>query len=880
MRGGGSFVASFWSSGNYALVLSPMQKVKGTLSPVIPGTAKTAILNEPLGKDGFLANYDIKELQAADVLPAVQTALGDTTLAKENLHPFFFDFYQGDNHNLSLENLTHISMSGLSYAWPNEVALYKIDRSANTATPIPGYFYTVTNTGQADFSIDSSGLYVFVIRAGEGYPIDKQAAGGIAGRYSTWRDRQPINLSFEKKNASFTIPAQMTVYGAKASSHHVTYGLFNTTNAQDPAQSAKEKLVGTGTSDNEGNITFSNLTLDKEGEYIFRVVQLNDDLTPSVKNTQSFEVHLTVTRHQYLLHAVNIDYSYDTDGNAALDSITNDKTTQTDELRGIYYTTPSAGDKINDISKIDVPLDNADLFIARLPRYADTTGALPILYQVDYHRAFNVFRIFYNRTFNLHANPNHIYQFNMAFTYYKGRLTQRDDGTWIRDTTQPLKRVDSIMSYGLGYVALLPGEYIISYPEDMGTGILAQYKKDGSSLPEGEGTYASLWWRTQNLHEGYSSENGQSLIDYYWQRYAIAMALRPTITALNNVDGLQSMGVVSTNAMNNFPVAPFYDVYNGDDTSEYFGNIKRYGFHYDEFDIPYEHKDPQEFENPELYPWASSDASAQAWLDGFMNPNNKMREINATQAWTNNWQNTNQQTGYAVAFTDNMLTGHTSIHFSNTLVHLNKLVEGSNVPLNGASLTLVRKDHADSPTVESWVSNGSSHDILLGNGTYELQETAAPAGYEMAKPIVFSVTDGKVVIQDGIDGNSQGGGQGSGTATEVSDYTINMLDKKADPTPEPNPTPVPDPDPTPEPAPDPTPVPEPDSDPTPVPEPDSDPTSHPQLQPSKDSTSRNQQEATDLPQTGDLPNTPIIVALVAALIFLVLAALNYKRYNK
>jgi uncharacterized surface anchored protein len=66
--------------------------------------------------------------------------------------------------------------------------------------------------------------------------------------------------------------------------------------------------------------------------------------------------------------------------------------------------------------------------------------------------------------------------------------------------------------------------------------------------------------------------------------------------------------------------------------------------------------------------------------------------------------------------------------------------------LSGATIEL--RD-ALGDVVESWVSDGSNHQVKVGPGTYTMVETAAPEGYEIATEITFTVAKDGTVTKDG-----------------------------------------------------------------------------------------------------------------------------------
>jgi uncharacterized surface anchored protein len=70
--------------------------------------------------------------------------------------------------------------------------------------------------------------------------------------------------------------------------------------------------------------------------------------------------------------------------------------------------------------------------------------------------------------------------------------------------------------------------------------------------------------------------------------------------------------------------------------------------------------------------------------------------------------------------------------------------DGAGNELAGATIEL--RD-ADGTVLETWTSDGTTHTFQVQTGTYQLVETAAPEGYELATAISFTVdTDGKVTV--------------------------------------------------------------------------------------------------------------------------------------
>ena len=92
-------------------------------------------------------------------------------------------------------------------------------------------------------------------------------------------------------------------------------------------------------------------------------------------------------------------------------------------------------------------------------------------------------------------------------------------------------------------------------------------------------------------------------------------------------------------------------------------------------------------------------------------------------------------------------------------VYFQKTDVGGN-ELSGAVLT-VKKETGE--TVESWTSDGTSHVVYLDPGTYILEETTAPNGYDKADSITFIMnSDGTVSDENGA---------------VITDKTITMVDE-------------------------------------------------------------------------------------------------------
>lgn len=103
--------------------------------------------------------------------------------------------------------------------------------------------------------------------------------------------------------------------------------------------------------------------------------------------------------------------------------------------------------------------------------------------------------------------------------------------------------------------------------------------------------------------------------------------------------------------------------------------------------------------------------------------------------------------GFAKAITGNVQEGFTVTNtFNKPKVKISKKALGGEGELVGASLELRQGDRL----IEAWESTKEAKEITLGYGEYELKELKAPAGYALAEPIVFKVTEaGKVMLKVG-----------------------------------------------------------------------------------------------------------------------------------
>ena len=85
-------------------------------------------------------------------------------------------------------------------------------------------------------------------------------------------------------------------------------------------------------------------------------------------------------------------------------------------------------------------------------------------------------------------------------------------------------------------------------------------------------------------------------------------------------------------------------------------------------------------------------------------------------------------------------------------VTITKVDAGTGKPLNGATLRVINKAMT---TMAKWTTGtegvNNPHMLDLPAGDYTLQEVTAPAGYEKAKDIAFTVTDNGKVTVDGVE---------------------------------------------------------------------------------------------------------------------------------
>ena len=87
-----------------------------------------------------------------------------------------------------------------------------------------------------------------------------------------------------------------------------------------------------------------------------------------------------------------------------------------------------------------------------------------------------------------------------------------------------------------------------------------------------------------------------------------------------------------------------------------------------------------------------------------------------------------------------------------TEVKVSKLDSENGSQLAGAKLEIL---DADGNVVRSWVSTTKTEVITgLPNGDYTLCETAAPDGYQLAKPIAFTIREDGIVISDALEGEN------------------------------------------------------------------------------------------------------------------------------
>ncbi len=85
----------------------------------------------------------------------------------------------------------------------------------------------------------------------------------------------------------------------------------------------------------------------------------------------------------------------------------------------------------------------------------------------------------------------------------------------------------------------------------------------------------------------------------------------------------------------------------------------------------------------------------------------------------------------------------------NRAVYIQKIASDTGALLGGAELQLVKSGGSFNT---SWNTSDANPKVVeLENGTYTLTETNSPVGYKKADPITFTVTNGRINKQDGVD---------------------------------------------------------------------------------------------------------------------------------
>lgn len=82
--------------------------------------------------------------------------------------------------------------------------------------------------------------------------------------------------------------------------------------------------------------------------------------------------------------------------------------------------------------------------------------------------------------------------------------------------------------------------------------------------------------------------------------------------------------------------------------------------------------------------------------------------------------------------------------------YFNKVDASNNGRISGAELAVTTQDGT---VVETWISGTVPKQIPLADGTYILKETSAPAGYTLAKEVTFTVENGKISSMSGAAGS-------------------------------------------------------------------------------------------------------------------------------
>ena len=138
----------------------------------------------------------------------------------------------------------------------------------------------------------------------------------------------------------------------------------------------------------------------------------------------------------------------------------------------------------------------------------------------------------------------------------------------------------------------------------------------------------------------------------------------------------------------------------------------------------------------EQIPEGATDNGDGTWSVGAVTYDGHTEEVTVTV--TNNYDGT-------LSVTAKYSSGDTAV-FTNTenTVRIRKVRDSDGSLLAGAVLQIM---DADGRAVYSWTSSAEERTFTLAAGTYRLHEVAAPAGYEIAADISFTVTNsGKATV--------------------------------------------------------------------------------------------------------------------------------------